>query len=330
MAAQTRLSRGPLIVTLLVLASMLSTALGADTARVELPNGDVYEGEMVDDRRTGQGTYTWADQRTYVGTFLNDRRHGRGELAWPNGDRYEGEFRQDQMTGRGRFVWDNTDRYEGDFVAGQRTGQGVYTWHTGERYQGFFKGGKLHGRGVFTWPDGRRYEGDFVAGLKRGDGIFEWPNGNRYVGRFEDDERQGLGVFYWRDGTVYRGHFAQNKMHGFGLKRHPDGEAEFQQWTAGVLAMSAVLANNPRCQMSIDEEPWMFQGDECVNGLAHGRGPAVSLDGGRYLGNARLVLGQLIEGEVRSLDTSTRSVAIPVVQPPAPGVVPVQTDAVDG
>ena len=331
MAAQTRSSRGPLIATLLVLTSVFSVAAGAEPVRVELPNGDVYEGEMVDDRRTGEGVYTWADQRTYVGTFVNDRRHGYGELTWPNGDRYEGEFREDQMTGSGRFVWDNTDVYEGDFVDGQRTGQGVYTWHTGERYQGFFRGGKLHGRGIFTWPDGRSYQGDFVDGLKRGEGVFEWPNGNRYVGRFENDERQGFGIFYWRDGTVYRGRFARNKMDGFGLKRHPDGEAEFQHWLDGVLTMAAALADNPRCQLIIDDEPWMFQGDECVNGLAHGRGPAASLDGARYLGSARLVLGQLVEGEIRPLDTAIRSTDAPVEPGSAePDVVVGQSDNVDG
>ncbi len=171
----------------------------------------------------------------------------------------------------------------------------------GQLYEGSFEGGELDGTGTFTWPDGRRYEGEFSAGTKRGQGEMVWPTGNRYVGAFENDQRHGRGTYYWRDGTIYQGQFANNRSHGFGIKRDADGIAEFQQWKNGVLLMNQVLAPDQRCSAQIDAREWMFQGEDCINGLAHGRGPAVSLDGELYVPEARFVLGHLVEGDVRQL-----------------------------
>ncbi|NIU26990.1 hypothetical protein GWN75_21240, partial [candidate division KSB1 bacterium] len=49
-------------------------------------NGNVYEGEWVDGRKSGQGTQTWADGEKYVGGWSNNREHGMGIKTWPNGD----------------------------------------------------------------------------------------------------------------------------------------------------------------------------------------------------------------------------------------------------
>ena len=151
------------------------------------------------------------------------------------------------------------------------------------------------------WPDGRKYEGSFVAGKKSGTGTFEWPNGNRYVGAFANDAREGLGTFHWRDGTVYEGNFEHNKMHGFGVKRTLDGQGEFQQWREGTLVLAQPLVAVKSCRITIDGRDWMFKANTCINGLAHGRGPAASLDGTLYVPAAHIVLGHLVEGEVRPL-----------------------------
>jgi hypothetical protein len=162
-------------------------------------------------------------------------------------------------------------------------------------------GDQLQGDGTLFWPDGRRYEGDFAAGKKAGRGTFEWPNGNRYVGEFANDAREGLGVFYWRDGTVFEGTFENNKMHGFGIKRDSDGASGFQQWREGILTSTQPLMADKRCRITIDGREWMFQAPTCINGLAHGQGPAVSLDGAFYIPAAHVVLGQLVEGDIRPL-----------------------------
>ena len=40
----------------------------------------------------------------------------------------------------------------------------------------------------------------------------------------------------------------------------------------------------------------MFDSDSCINGLAHGRGLAVSLDGDYIVIDGHFVLGRLVEG----------------------------------
>lgn len=316
-----------LLQKLLVLMSLSALAVPALAAEREftLDNGDYYKGTVVDGFRTGQGlyvwadkrqyqgeflenrmhgqgTYTWPDGRTYTGSFVEDRREGPGTLTWPNGNRYEGEFRNNQMHGEGTFTWANGDVYQGSFVTDKRTGLGTFTWHTGEVYTGEFAEGVPNGEGFFSWPDGRTFEGNFVAGMKSGYGVLvSIPNDNRYEGMFERDVRSGLGVFRSRDGTIYRGQFADDKMHGYVVKQSPEGTLELQKWQQGELQFSHTLEASMRCQLEIDGASWMFESDDCVNGLAHGRGLAARLDGMEIIVDGRVVLGRLIEGDVLSL-----------------------------
>jgi len=118
------------------------------------------------------------------------------------------------------------------------------------------------------------------------------------VGTFADDQRAGQGVFYWRDGTVYRGQFAANKMHGWGIKRQPNGAQDIQHWHVGDLEQSAPVVSHDRCQLDYLERAWMFTSDQCINGRAHGRGVAVSIDGSHILLEGRIVLGHVVSGEL--------------------------------
>ena len=290
------------LLLLLVFPLEISAAerVNPDT-RVVLDNGDVYLGQLTDGVRHGQGVYTWKDGRRYQGRFEFGKRAGEGTLEWPNGNTYQGQFLDNQLSGQGVFTWANEDRYEGDFVSGRRTGKGRYSWKSGDVYEGEFLGGQLQGTGTFLWADGRIYRGGFRAGLKTGRGIYNWPNNNRYDGEFDKDERHGNGVYYWRDGTVYHGHFTHNRSHGHGVKFTPDGLSEFQLWEDGRLITSVPIFANPKCALEIDGIEWMFKSASCINGLAHGKASAVSIDGTRFLADAAIILGNLVSGEIEIL-----------------------------
>ena len=287
--------------TVLLALSLSASIIGADVRRIELVDGDIYEGDVKDGVRTGQGrlerrggawyqgdfldgqmhgkgTYSWADRRVYQGAFRNDKRHGSGTLRWPNGDQYVGDFLDNRRTGAGRFVSAENDVYEGEFLNDQR-----------------------HGNGGYVWSDGRRYEGMFRDGVKSGMGVLTWPTGNKYEGQFLEDQRHGLGVLYWGDGTTYQGLFALNQMNGYGVKTIPNEVPVFQQWRMGDLLEAWPIVENDRCRLNIDDAPWIFSGGSCINGQAHGTGIAVSVDGQAYIVNGRFVLGRLIQGDVKTL-----------------------------
>jgi len=65
--------------------------------------------------------------------------------------------------------------------------------------------------------------------------------------------------------------------------------------------LSQALLAVPGCRMTLDGREWMFSATTCINGLAHGHGPAVSLDAMLYVPNAHIVLGHLVEGDIRPL-----------------------------
>ena len=52
-----------------------------------LRGGGRYEGDYIDDKRTGHGIYTWADGNRYEGDFLDGKMHGRGIFTWANKNR---------------------------------------------------------------------------------------------------------------------------------------------------------------------------------------------------------------------------------------------------
>lgn len=298
-----RLRRSAVATALLV--GILSLTLGRAQTLDRASQG-VYEGDLVDGVRDGQGTLTWDGYR-YEGRFRAGLMHGDGVLATPTGAVYRGQFRNGLRHGRGTLRLRSGDTYSGDFEFDVIAGDGRFEWANGDTYEGDFAAGEPHGQGVYQYADGRVYRGAVKRGVRHGLGELTWDNGNRYTGFFARDQRHGLGHFRWRDGTLYRGRFAFDQQHGPGIKQLPSGAYTFEIWNSGEMTAVRPLQAVPRCQLQADGKPWMFESNSCINGLAHGDGNAVRLDGLAYVLDGRFVLGTLVRGEVRSLalDDST-------------------------
>lgn len=127
--------------------------------RVEYDGGDVYEGEILNGKRTGKGKYTWADGDTYEGDWRDGKRCGRGKLIQygksPSGETYmkysyDGEWLDSKEHGHGicvegDFGIEKMDKvFEGEWVNGKR--QGRFIWYltnsNGGRYINFYEDGK--------------------------------------------------------------------------------------------------------------------------------------------------------------------------------------------
>ena len=70
-------------------------------------SGDKYVGQFKNEKKHGQGTYTWADGISkYVGQYKNDQKHGYGTFTWGpkskwSGMKYVGEILNGNMTDKG-------------------------------------------------------------------------------------------------------------------------------------------------------------------------------------------------------------------------------------
>ena len=147
--------------------------------RVEYDGGDVYEGEILNGKRHGHGTYTWADGDTYEGDWKDGKRCGWGKLIQygksPSGETYmkysyDGEWLDSKEHGHGicvegDFGMEKMDKvFEGEWVNGKR--QGRFVWYLtnskGGRYIDFYEDGNLietcipYDESIKTVADARR------------------------------------------------------------------------------------------------------------------------------------------------------------------------------
>ena len=101
----------------------------------------MYEGDWVDDQRSGKGFESLEGKFKYEGEFKNNKKHGSGNLAdLRSMNVYEGIFENGFLNGEATIRYANGNEYRGEVIT--KDGQI-----------------KRHGQGIFLWNDGRRYEG---------------------------------------------------------------------------------------------------------------------------------------------------------------------------
>ena len=150
------------------------------TKTIEYPNGDIYSGEFKNDKKHGEGVYTFSNNHNieYRGEFKNDKFHGEGTLTSKTGV-YKGMFKNGKKNGYGSFS------------------HGPQSTHPKDRYVGEFKDDKYHGYGSYYW----------------GHEPFEK---EMYMGYWENNKRSGYGVNYYNNGNRYYGNWKNDKWHGYG------------------------------------------------------------------------------------------------------------------
>ena len=62
-------------------------------------DGDVYEGEWLNDKAHGKGTYIHMDGAKYTGAWREDQQYVIGMDTWPRGDRSEGHYEHGKKLG---------------------------------------------------------------------------------------------------------------------------------------------------------------------------------------------------------------------------------------
>jgi len=117
------------------------------------PNGDIYEGEWIDNKMQGEGTYTYKKSGDiYSGSWVADKKSGQGEY----------EFGADSSVMVGTWV-------DGQITTGKWILKGAAV------YKGEFKLGRPFGAGSFTFASKLVQKGAFVEAKKGADEEEEAP-----------------------------------------------------------------------------------------------------------------------------------------------------------
>eukprot|EP01017_Pseudomicrothorax_dubius_P030645 TRINITY_DN3841_c0_g1_i1.p1 TRINITY_DN3841_c0_g1~~TRINITY_DN3841_c0_g1_i1.p1 ORF type:complete len:468 (-),score=141.04 TRINITY_DN3841_c0_g1_i1:86-1489(-) len=118
------------------------------------PNGDVYEGEIIDGKRIGYGVLYYASgEKKYEGRWEDDAFSGQGRLYNKYATEVDEDFSFDFKDFAG--LKDYWMRYEGQFAKGRIDGVGTIYLVNDQKFTGTFRKGKVHGDGVFYKPDGQ-------------------------------------------------------------------------------------------------------------------------------------------------------------------------------
>lgn len=203
-----------------------------------LPDGAVYEGDMVNGVIQGQGRMLWNNGDSYEGSFQNGLFHGQGLMVGVGGSSYEGQFAEGAITGIGTMVYSDDEQYTGEFQYSRKHGKGIlksfateyqgdffedkyhgkgkFTDEQGNVYEGEFQDGEFHGQGNYVGTDGRKYTGEFVEGMFTGEGSYSDEQGTRYEGGFNDWIYHGKGNLTDEKGDQYIGLFEHGSLNGEG------------------------------------------------------------------------------------------------------------------
>ena len=67
----------------------------------------------------GEGVYKWPDGRVYSGEYVKDKKHGFGKFVMSDGSKYEGEWLDGKQHGRGKIITKNNKIREGNWDNGK-------------------------------------------------------------------------------------------------------------------------------------------------------------------------------------------------------------------
>ena len=210
------------------------------------PDGGYIDGEWKNDEVNGKAiNYISGDEnnpeaKVYEGEFVDGRRNGYGTYTWPSGQKYEGEWKDGKYNGQGKLTYSNGSVFEGAFVDGEKDGDAVYTLTDGtvinEKWD---HGAKYVENKEYTLPDGKAgaYTGfwDLENECPKGQGAMALENGNNYEGDFAEGTFEGQGKMVYENKDVYEGAWAGGVINGEGTKTLANGNVYSGEWKDGKL-----------------------------------------------------------------------------------------------
>lgn len=177
-------------------------SIGDNKYRIQYPNGDVYEGEMKESSKNGQGTMTYANGDTYDGNWVNGKKKGQGRSTSYSGRRvYTGSWSNDKKNGEGTMtsrdlehrgadvtykgIWtdDNLPNGEKDLtIISDGSKSDTYKGGLRQRYHETIDGLTIFvpdGQGGYYIDGTKYYDGNFDRGIEYGKRTTYYHDGSR-------------------------------------------------------------------------------------------------------------------------------------------------------
>ncbi len=178
------------ILTLCLILIVFDAAGAAEEEKCRVMDPDIaddYKGECKEGLANGKGISKGRD--TYEGDFLNGKPHGKGTYSWYNGDVYTGDWIDGLRQGWGTLKRPNGAYYEGEWKNGKRDGNGAYKWQNGAYYEGEWKNDDRHGNGIYFGADSSYYKGEWQNNVQHGHGLYKWPDGTYFKGEWQNGKK---------------------------------------------------------------------------------------------------------------------------------------------
>ena len=229
----------------------------AKKGKQTLPDGSVYEGEMLGGKPNGYGLRKLTNGDVFDGQHKSGLAHGYGTMDYKSREeieRYSGLWKSGQREGYGTLVFSDSSRMEGhweddELLYGDYQGsdgvilsgkwvssslsEGRMKTALNEEFSGTFNPDGSFLKGTFLSGGGNRYTGSFKSNLYHGRGILEKTDGTLYAGDFEEGEYSGVGMLVEPDGSKYSGGFSQGIPEGFGIQEDVTGVTYAGNWSQG-------------------------------------------------------------------------------------------------
>jgi hypothetical protein len=120
----------------------------------EAHDGSKHVPGQPNDKKDGQGTYTYSDGSKYEGEWKNLKRDGQGTYTFSDGGKYVGEWKDGKQDGQGTNTEKNGNKYVGEWKGSNRNGRGAMTFQNGAKYVGEWKENYFNGQGTLYAADG--------------------------------------------------------------------------------------------------------------------------------------------------------------------------------
>ena len=227
-----------------------------------LPNGDIYEGNWVNDKLEGYSSHRYAARGEIYGNWINGQLIGKGRYSDPYGSIFEGEWTENNPSAYGVFKYSNGDEYKGYLKRGARNGHGVFLQQLeGNKIYANWDNDYISENPIspdIDWPEFssimkeiyndidrlnfkryiqkienpmlKRNIEDLEVDIKRCQGVYIIVDGSKYCGGLKDFVFEGKGLFISEAGINYYGDWKAGIKHGNGICIFSSGLVYIGEW----------------------------------------------------------------------------------------------------